>query len=96
MENNRIVIDLGFAKLVAEKGFDDKYNEIYIGIEKNGVWVQDLAIVREKYHYKDIHDSDILPTVVNEGKFEVLVYANKDDEDYTNKFIIEQYCEEDN
>ena len=36
------------------------------------------------------------PTVVNEDKFEVLVYANKDDEDYTNKFIIEQYCEEDN
>ena len=27
MENNRIVIDLGFAKLVAEKGIDDKYNE---------------------------------------------------------------------
>ena len=96
MENNRIVIDLGFAKLVAEKGIDDKYNEIYVGIEKNGVWVQDLAILREKFHYKDSHDSDILPTVVNEGKFEVLVYANKDDEDYTNKFIIEQYCEEDN
>lgn len=96
MENNRIVIDLGFAKLVAEKGIDDKYNEIYVGVEKNGVWVQDLAIVREKCHYKDSHDSDILPTVVNEGKFEVLVYANKDDEDYTNKFIIEQYCEEDN
>ena len=52
--------------------------------------------MREKFHYKDSHDSDILPTVVNEGKFEVLVYANKDDEDYTNKFIIEQYCEEDN
>ena len=95
MENNRIVIDLGFAKLVAEKGIDDKYNEIYVGIEKNGVWVQDLAIVREKYHYEDSPNSD-LPTVVNEDKFEVLVYANKDDEDYTNKFIIEQYCEDDN
>ena len=95
MENNRIVIDLGFAKLVAEKGTDDKYNEIYVGIEKNGVWVQDLAVVREKYHYEDNPDSD-MPTVVNEDKFEVLVYANKDDEDYTNKFIIEQYCEEDN
>ena len=95
MENNRIVIDLGFAKLVAEKGTDDKYHEIYVGIEKNGVWLQDLAVVREKYHYKDSPNSDI-PTVVNEGKFEVLVYANKDDEDYTNKFIIEQYCEEDN
>lgn len=95
MENNRIVIDLGFAKLVAEKGTDNNYNEIYVGVEKEGSWSQDLAIVREKYHYKDNPNSGI-PTVVNEGKFEVLVYADKNDEDYTNKFIIEQYCEEDN
>lgn len=95
MENNRIVIDLGFCKLIAEKGTDNNYNEIYVGVEKNGVRVQDLAIVREKYHHKDNPNSGI-PTVVNEDKFEVLVYADKDNEDYTNKFIIEQYCEEDN
>lgn len=95
MENNRIVIDLGFAKLVAERGIDNKYNEIYIGIEKDGVWVQDLATVREKYHYEDNPNSDI-PNVVNEDKFEVLVYADKNNEDYTNKFTVEQYCEEDN
>lgn len=95
MENNRIVIDLGFAKLVAEKGIDNKYNEVYIGIEKDGVWVQDLAVVRQKYHYKDNPNSDI-PDVVNEDKFEVLVYADKNDEDYTNRFVIEQYNEEDN
>ena len=95
MENNKIVIDLGFAKLVAERGIDTKYNEIYIGIEKNGVWTQDLAVIREKYHYEDNPISDILD-VVNEDKFEVLVYADKDNEDYTNRFTIEQRDEEDN
>lgn len=95
MENNRIVIDLGFAKLVAERGIDNKYNEIYIGIEKGDIWVQDLAVVREKYHYEDNPNSDI-PNVVNENKFEVLVYADKDNEDYTNRFVIEQCDEEDN
>ena len=61
MENNRIVIDLGFAKLVAEKGIDDKYNEIYVGIEKNGVWVQDLAIVRENIIMKIVLIPTYLP-----------------------------------
>lgn len=89
MENNKIIIDLGFAKLVAEKGIDNKYNEIYIGIEKDGVWVQDLAVVRQKYHYQDYPDSNMVD-VINEDEFEVLVYADKDGADYTNRFVIEQ------
>ena len=51
---DKIKIDLGFATLVAEKGTDKNYNEIFIGLEnKAGCWLQDLAIVGQKYHYTD-------------------------------------------
>ena len=50
--------------------------EIYVGIlDKNGAWHQDLAIIR------------LAPDSDNKS-FEVLVYADKDDEDYTNRFHI--------
>ena len=42
MENKeeKIKIDLGFATLVAEKGMDSDYPEIYVGLEdKNGMWI---------------------------------------------------------
>ena len=36
----KIKIDLGFATLVAEKGNDKNYNEIFIVLEdKNGCWL---------------------------------------------------------
>ena len=88
---DKIKIDLGFATLVAEKGTDNNYHEIFIGIEdKDGVWIQNLAIIGQKYHYTDEGE------VVQDKGINLMVYADKDDEDYTNKFIIEQYCEEDN
>lgn len=38
MQTERIKIDLGFATLVAEKGTDESYHEIFIGLEdKDGV-----------------------------------------------------------
>lgn len=86
----KIKIDLGFATLVAEKGADESYHEIFIGLEdKNGVFIQDLAIVGQKYHYTD--DAE----VVQDKGINVMVYADKDDEDYTNKFEIGIYEEED-
>lgn len=51
---------------------------IYI-TDKNNAVHQDLVIVRH---------------LDNGNKFEVIVYADKDDEDYTNKFEIELYKEE--
>ena len=85
----KIKIDLGFATLVAERGTDKNYHEIFIGIEdKGGVWVQDLAIVGQKYHYTDEGE------IVQDKGINVMVYADKDDEDYTNKFEIGIYEEE--
>lgn len=87
---DKIKIDLGFATLVAEKGTDESYHEIFIGLEdKDGVFIQDLAIVGQKYHYTD--DAE----VVQDKGINVMVYADKNNEDYTNKFEIGIYEEED-
>lgn len=82
----KIVIDLhNGTKLVAEEGCDSSFpSEIYIGImDESEVFWQDLAVVRGKLNDNgsEIEYAD--------DEFEVLVYANKDDEDYTNKFSVE-------
>lgn len=85
----KIKIDLGFATLVAERGSDESYNEIFVGLEdKDGVWLQDLAIIGQKYHY----DEDC--NVVDEKGINVMVYSDANDEDYTHKFDIDIYEEE--
>ena len=61
---DKIKIDHGFAVLVVEKGIDNNYREIYLSLEdKNGVWLQDLAIVGQQYHYDTnggiVHDKGI-------------------------------------
>ena len=85
----KIKIDLGFATLVAERGSDESYNEIFVGLEdKDGVWLQDLAIVGQQYHY----DEDC--NVVDEKGINVMVYSDANDEDYTHKFDIDIYEEE--
>ena len=87
---DKIKIDLGFATLVAEKGTDKNYNEIFIGLEdKNGCWLQNLAIVGQKYHYTDGTE------VVQDNGIDIRVYADKDNEDYTHHFEVGVY-EEDN
>lgn len=86
---DKIKIDLGFAVLVAEKGIDNNYREIYLSLEdKNGVWLQDLAIVGQQYHY----DEEL--NVVNDRGIDVKVYADCDNEDFTDEFRISIYEEE--
>lgn len=92
MKENRIVIELpnGY-KLVAEQNSDPSYSrEIFIGImDNNGVWHQDLAIIRNSY---SINGDEI---VWNDKQFDVLVYGDKDDEDFTDDFSVELYVEKD-
>lgn len=86
---NKLVIPFGEHKIVAEKGADHNYNEMFIWIEdKNGVCIQDLVIVGQKYHYDENLD------VVQDDSVLVRVFANKDDDDYTNEFDIGVYKEE--
>jgi hypothetical protein len=82
-------IDLGFATLVAEQGADTNYNEIFIWLEdKNGVFIQDLAIVGQQYHYNEDLD------VVQDEELVVRVYADENNDDYTHSFNIRMYKEE--
>lgn len=88
---NRIEIELpnGY-KLVAEQNTDPQYSrEMFIGIvDHAGVWHQDLAVVRSDY---SIDDGEI---VWDDKKFEVLVYGDKGNEDFTDAFTIGLYEEE--
>ena len=80
-------------KLVVEQNSDPNYDkEVFIGVEdKDGVWCQDLAVVRNAYTY-----DDHLNVWWKEDEFEVLVWGDKDDEDFTQKFTIGLYKEEQN
>lgn len=87
MEIMKIPLGNGI-NLVAEQGTDPNFSrEIYIGLANdNDMWVQDLAIVRQKY--KLIGDSEIVGYV--DGEYQVLVYSDENDEDYTHKFDIKE------
>lgn len=83
---DRIVIPLdnGY-KLIAEQNTDSEFaKEIFIGIEApSGVYWQDLAVVRPSYTFGNNH------VVFKSNNFEVLVYGNADQEDYTEQYSID-------
>ena len=86
--NQKIIIDLhNGTKLVAEGSCDSSFpGEIYIGIlDESEVFWQDLAVVRGKYN-----NNGIEPRYAD-NKFEVLVYTDEKNEDYTKKFEIKRY-----
>ena len=63
-DNPRVVVDLGFANLVAYHGTDSGFKEVYVDLEdKEGNFRQDLAIIGGSYHYDDsgevVHDKSI-------------------------------------
>lgn len=85
----RISLGNGFV-LAVDCGVDSSYpNEVYIGLMKDGVWWQDLAIVRQPYSYRA--DGKI---VFDPAGCEVLVYADKDNEDFTDEFYVGIHEEE--
>lgn len=82
---NEIRINIGHGLyLVAQQNAGEYFNrEIFIGIQnKDGWWLQDLAVVRNAYRY------DNSSVVWETGEFEVLVYGNSEEEDYTERFGI--------
>ena len=91
-ESQKIVIDLpnGF-KLVAERNNNKNFeNEIFVGIMKGDTWHQDLAIVRNSYVISDSHE-----TKWKDDQFDVIVFGDKDLEDYTHEFHVGLYKAED-
>lgn len=86
----KIEVPFGEYKIVAERGADHNYNEIFIFLEdKNGMCVQDLAIVGQKYHYNKNLD------VVQDESVLVRLFADEYNEDYTHEFEIGVYKEDD-
>lgn len=84
--SNRITIPLqnGFSLVVEQNSAPDYSREIFIGImDKNDTWYQDLAIVRNAY----IYDND-WNVKWKDGEFEVLVYSDENNEDFTHDFTI--------
>ena len=80
--------------LVVEPGiYEDGFKEVYIGIErplcKDGLEWQDLAIVQEDYHFAD----ETLEVIPNHGVYNVMVFADENSDDCTDKFIIRQFDE---
>lgn len=82
----KIKIDLDFATLVAEKGIDKDYREVNIYLEdKEGMWIQDIAMIGQKYHY----EKDWAP--VQDKGIIARVWSDVNNEDYTHKFDIDIY-----
>lgn len=81
---DRFVIPLSNGyKLVSERNSGEFDKELYVGIEDpSGAYVQDLVIVRPTYTFKDndvIFDSD---------KFEILMFGDAEQEDFTDKYVV--------
>ena len=72
--------------LVAEKSTDSLFpKEIYVGLcTDEDVWIQNLAIIRQKYEIKD-NEVNYIDEIL-----QVLVYADDKSEDYTNVFEIKE------
>lgn len=87
-ENTKAEIAIsGSLKLVAEVNPDTAgYKEIFIGLEEDGVPVQDLAMIGQKYHY----DKGDLSVKNEPDKFRVLVWGDPEAEDYTEEFEIDK------
>lgn len=74
-------------KIVAEVNPDPAgYKEIFVALEEDGVQIQDLAMIGQKYHYSKKNLN-----VENEpNTFRVLVWGDPKAEDYTDWFEIEK------
>lgn len=78
-------------KLVAEGPLDPNFpHELAVGlVDKEGIWEQDLVVVRQSYR---LDGSKVI--YENGAPFDIYVYANKDNEDWTDNFVVDQWEEE--
>lgn len=84
----RIEIKIGNGiSLVAEQNTDPMFSkELFVGlVNDEGAWIQDLVIVKQKYNISKNNGVEF-----EDGKYEVFVYADENNEDYTNCFDIEE------
>lgn len=90
---NTLEMKIGDKKIVAEitSWKDEMPEELYVYLcDKNDVIIQDICMVREHYHYNP--QTEEFET--NEEFIDCKVWADSDNEDYTNEFVIGIYDEE--
>lgn len=78
MKNKPLKIELsnGYNLVVGINDWSFEYPEEFcIYVEKDNAIIQDIAIIRE--------------SITDNNKIQTLIYADKDDEDYTNSFNID-------
>lgn len=85
----RIVADIGFANLVVEVLENSMPPEVVISLEdkSDGSFLQDIALVGQAFNPKT---SEAI-----EHSVRCLVWADPNDESYTNEFVIDKYESED-
>jgi len=85
-----IPLDNGY-RLIAEQNTDSEFNkEIFVGIETDtGAYHQDLAIIRPTYSFENDN------VKFNSDAFEILVFGDEKQDDYTDKFTVPLYQEDD-
>lgn len=85
---NKITIPLSNGyRLIAEQNIDSEFDkEIFVGIEtETGSYHQDLCIVRPTYTFENEN------VVFGSDMFEMLIYGDANSEDYTHKFTVPLY-----
>lgn len=88
---NKITIPLSNGyHLIAEQNIDSEFDkEIFVGIETDtGAYHQDLCIVRPTYTF------DNEQVIFGSDLFEMLIYGDANSEDYTKKFTVPLYKED--
>ena len=88
---NRMTIDVGFALLTAivynnDNGAPVPEISIYLEDKETGMVTQDIALVLQAYNESN---GEVIPEMID-----CIVWAESDNEDYTNKFQINHYVEE--
>lgn len=89
---NKITIPLSNGyRLIAEQNVDSEFNkEIFVGIEtETGGYHQDLCIVRPTYTFENEN------VIFGSDTFEMLIFGDAHSEDYTDKFTVPLYKEDD-
>ena len=89
---NKITIPLSNGyRLIAEQNTDSEFDkEIFIGLETDtGAYYQDLCIIRPTYTFENEQ------IVFGSNMFEMLIYGDANSEDYTHKFTVPLYKEDD-
>ena len=88
MDKIEVPLSNGY-KLIVERNTGEFNKEIFVGIESStGSYVQDLAIVRPTYKFKEGE------VIFDANKFEIMVFGDSTREDFTDKFTIQLYEDE--